>query len=335
MLHGTGESSSTLHLNRGRCEVTRQHAQIFGTAEHLNTLSAFHLHSGRFELSVYGINWQDAPVIVVLARSVDILSLVLAPAIIVENVNVWRPDVIAQHLNSVSSLYYLFHARSCAAGTQCRYSGCSSGACASCSGYCRGSHSIEVVFEIGIYCSILVKHCPSEFANLLRILTRACFSSLQRIRRNSWFSLQRLRSKIIFEGAYLWFWYRSKRLLVPAPSNNHSGIFALEVFEDFFQGTPAPSRSREAVLHDGRTKLAQALQQYRVVLCNMYGYSCRKKVSKVIWKRAAMHQKVKFNADWCHSRARVSAPLTDPSKNRQHICSHIFIARTKIETEKP
>ena len=163
----------------------------------------------------------------------------------------------------------------------------------------------------------------------------ACLYSLQRLRSKSLCSLQRLRSKVLFKGAYLWFLYRSKRFMVPAPSNGNCGIFALEVFEEYFRGTPLPSRSREAVVHGGRTKLAQALRQYRVVLCNMYGYSCRKKVSKVIWKRVAMHQKVKFNADWCHSRARVSAPLTDPSKNRQHICSHIFIARTKIETEKP
>jgi hypothetical protein len=123
------------------------------------------------------------------------------------------------------------------------------------------------------------------------------------------YSLQRLRSKVLFKGAYLWFLYRSKRFMVPAPSNGNCGIFALEVFEEYFRGTPLPSRSREAVVHGGRTKLAQALRQYRVVLCNMYGYSCRKKVSKVIWKRVAMHQKVKFNADWCHSCARVKAPL--------------------------
>ena len=165
--HGTGESRSTLQLSCGRCqrdvfEVTKQGAQTFGTAEHFNTLSAFQQHSGRFEPNVYGVNWQDAPVIFVLARSTDILCLILAPALFIEEFNVWRPDVIAQHLNSVSALYYLFHARSCAAGTQCQYSGCSSGACALCSGSCSRSYSMEVVSEIGIYGFILAKHCPSE-----------------------------------------------------------------------------------------------------------------------------------------------------------------------------
>jgi hypothetical protein len=69
-MHGTGESSSTLHFNCGRCQrnvfkVIRQHLRIFGNAEYLNSFRAFHLHSGRFESNVYGVNWQDVPVIVV------------------------------------------------------------------------------------------------------------------------------------------------------------------------------------------------------------------------------------------------------------------------------
>ena len=79
----------------------------------------------------------------------------------------WRPGLIAQHLNGAAALYYLSHTRSCAAGAQRRYSG----SCPGTQVHCSESYSMEMVFEIGIYCVTLAKHCPSQLVNLSRQCT--------------------------------------------------------------------------------------------------------------------------------------------------------------------
>ena len=94
------------------------------------------------------------------------------------------------------------------------------------------------------------------------------------------------------------------------PLNGHSGISALQVFEEFFQGKLKSSRSREALISEGRTKLAKALRSYRYELCNLYGFFYYgKEVLKLIGKRASMHDKVKNSADPCDCCAWVKGPL--------------------------
>jgi len=166
-----------------------------------------------------------------------------------------KVDKVAQHLNSVSALYYLFHIRSCATSTQGRYSGSGSGLQATSTEF----HLMQMIIQIGIDCISLLQHCPSEFVELLKIFMRSCFRGFHAF-----------KDYLTFKGAYTWFSFRSRRTLVSMPSNEYSGILALQAFQDYFQGLSTSSlRNRETLVYEGHKKLARALRQHRVELCNL------------------------------------------------------------------
>jgi hypothetical protein len=192
---------------------------------------------------------------------------------------VWQANKILQHFNCASALYYLFRVRSCAASTQRRYSGSSPGIRAtgtSCT-------SMEMAIGIGVQCAILLTQCSSEFVQLLKLLKRQCC-----------YTFHGLKGYLSFKGAYTWFSFRSKRTLVLVPSNEHFGILALQVFEDYFQRSSKSSKSQEILVYEGYKKLAQALRRNRVKLCNLCRQIYGGKVSKIIDKRAAMFDRVKY-----------------------------------------
>ena len=222
----------------------------------------------------------------------DVIYLYLHAKVLVsymyKNANdfpVWKAAKILQHLNCVSALYYLFRVRSCAASTRCRYSGSSPGMRVT----GTGSTSMDMVLEIGVYCAILLTRCPSEFVQLLNLLKKSCCNVFRG-----------LRDYLRFKGAYTWFSFRSKRMLVSMPSNGYSGILALQVFEE------RSSKSQEELVYEGYKKMAWALRQYRIKLCNLCRHFYGGKVSKLITRRAALFDRVKYNAD-----CRVS--VGDPS----------------------
>ena len=203
-----------------------------------------------------------------------------------------KVDKLAQHLNCVSALYYLFHIRSCATSTQGRNS--ESGPGLQATG--TESHSMQMITQIGIDCLSLLQHCPLEFVELLKLLMRSCCRGFHAF-----------KDYITFKVAYTWFSYRSRRTLVSMPSNGYSGILALQAFEDYFQGLSTPSlRNYEILVCEGHKKLARALRQHRVELCNLCRQFYGGKVSKIIHRRAAMFDRMKYNVD---CRVPVGEPL--------------------------
>ena len=114
--------------------------------------------------------------------------------------------------------------------------------------------------------------------------------------------------------AYLLFKRRSNREFVPTTPNGHCGIYALQQFQHFFDGIPIYSRSND--VFSGRTQMVQALRRYRADLCTLLGAYPDMTTDQsiallggMVDERAAVHDCVKNDVEYCDSFAHVEGPL--------------------------